>query len=260
MTIPDFLRFKGTPILSIVNRFELHTVTGVLLLINFLVFLSLCFVSESLFNIDTRALVLFGAKESNLIAQGDYWRLVTSMFLHAGWIHLAFNNIALKAVGRYMESLLGPKLFLLFYLLSGIGSSLCSNFFQHALSVGASGAIFGLVGVGVVIENALVYQRRGQNPIRSIAQYFRVCPFSFLSAINIAIAVLFNFFVTTFDFHTYMDNAAHLGGLATGMLLTLIYLHSVRNPLFPRSGPRAVFFTLLLVAIESFFAQSLFLS
>lgn len=244
--------------MSIFSRLELRTVTGVLVLINTLVFLGLCFFSQSLFTIDTRALVFFGAKEPFLLLQGQYWRLVTSIFLHAGWIHLAFNNLALKAIGRYMESFLGKKLFLLFYLISGIGSSLCSNYFQFSLGVGASGAIFGLVGVGVVLENALLYRGKFPYPVRSISLYFRVCPFTFLSVINLAIALAFNIFVDVLDFHTYMDNAAHLGGLGTGILLTLIHLHVTRNLLFKKSWARASVLTLLLASIGGIFIRHLF--
>lgn len=243
--------------MSIFSRLQLHTVTGGLIFVNTLLFLCLCLLSQSLVNIDPRALILLGAKEPFLIAEGEYWRLVTSMFLHAGWIHLLFNNIALRAVGQYMESFLGKKVFLAIYLLSGFGSCLCSNYFQLSLGVGASGAIFGLVGVGVVIENALFFQGNLPRPVRSLPHYFRLCPFSFLAVLNILIAITFNFFAVTFDFHTYMDNAAHLGGLGTGIFLTLMYLHLVENPLFYISWARAGFFFFLLIGMGGFFVKHL---
>ncbi len=99
---------------------------------------------------DFRVLLAFGAMQNELIAQGDYHRLLTSMFLHIGLIHLAFNSYALFIVGQDVERLYGSARFLLIYFLSGLGGSLASFVFgAGGISAGASGAIFGLFGASI---------------------------------------------------------------------------------------------------------------
>src|SRR5207244_2886447 len=92
----------------------------------------------------TDALLAWGADFGPLTLRGQSWRLLTSMFLHAGFLHLAFNAWALWVLGRLTERLLGSVAFTLVYLLSGIGGNLLSLLINPLqVSVGASGAIFG---------------------------------------------------------------------------------------------------------------------
>ncbi len=91
---------------------------------------------------DPRVLVIFGAMQNQLIAQGDFYRLLTSMFLHIGLIHLLFNSYALFILGQDVERLYGSARFLLIYFLSGLGGSLASFVLgAGGISAGASGAI-----------------------------------------------------------------------------------------------------------------------
>lgn len=91
---------------------------------------------------------LWGANNQIAVQSGEYYRLVTAMFLHADISHLAFNMIALFSVGSVIESIFGHVRFLLVYLLGGLGGSLASILLNDAntLSVGASGAVFALFG------------------------------------------------------------------------------------------------------------------
>ena len=98
------------------------------------------------------ALIEFGAKDNVLIAQGEVWRLVSSMFLHISFIHFAVNNWALYVLSYQLEFFLKPKWFLILYLTSGIFGSLASNVFSLSTSAGASGALFGLLGAGLWLE------------------------------------------------------------------------------------------------------------
>ena len=91
-------------------------------------------------------LITFGAKVNSLIQEGQIWRFLTSVFVHIGLIHLLFNLYALWILGPLTERIFGHYKFLLLYILSGIGGSIFSFMFTPALSAGASGAIFGLVG------------------------------------------------------------------------------------------------------------------
>lgn len=90
-----------------------------------------------------RVLVAFGAKVSPLIAQGEYWRLLTANFVHVGAMHLLLNSVALLSFGRITEMAYGHARFLAIYLLSGLTGVSASYLFTRGLSAGASAAIFG---------------------------------------------------------------------------------------------------------------------
>jgi len=94
-----------------------------------------------------------GALFGPLVAQGDWWRLITAAFLHYGPIHLAFNMFFLYWIGTPVEAYLGRGRFLLVYLVSGLaGSAGALVLSPNAVTVGASGAIFGILGAALVLE------------------------------------------------------------------------------------------------------------
>jgi membrane associated rhomboid family serine protease len=94
-----------------------------------------------------------GALFGPLVAQGDWWRLFTTAFLHYGPIHLGFNMLFLYWVGTPVEQYLGRTRFLIVYLVSGLaGSAGALVFAPNAVTVGASGAIFGILGAALVLE------------------------------------------------------------------------------------------------------------
>jgi rhomboid protease GluP len=140
-----------------------------------------------------------GALIPALVAQGEAWRLLSSVFLHSGAVHLGFNMISLYFLGSFVEVAFGRARFLALYLLSGLAGGLAYLYFGdfNIPAVGASGAIFGLLGG--VLGYAL---RRGtfswQNPL--IRQLL------ILLALNLYIG----FSIPN------ISNTAHLGGLAGG--------------------------------------------
>ncbi len=140
------------------------------------------------------------------IADGEYYRLATAAFLHAGLFHLALNMFALATVGPTLESALGRVRFAALYVLSALGGSVLAFLFAppDVPSVGASGAIFGLFGAFYVVE------RRLGRDTRSI---------TFLLAINLVIT----FTVPNIDWR------AHLGGLITGALLAAAFAYAPRG-------------------------------
>ena len=93
---------------------------------------------------------LFGDKENDLIRAGQVWRLVTAIFLHGSPMHLLVNGLSLYWLGAPMESFYGSRKYLLIFLISGIAGNLLSFARSPFPSLGASGAIFGLVGAGLV--------------------------------------------------------------------------------------------------------------
>ena len=107
------------------------------------------------------ALIKLGAKVNALIGLGEFWRLLTAMFLHADFMHLIFNMMALYILGRDIERFFGKGKFLAIYFISGLVGSGASYWLVENVSVGASGAIFGLMGANLFLYklNPLVYKR-----------------------------------------------------------------------------------------------------
>jgi rhomboid protease GluP len=151
---------------------------------------------------ETEVLVRLGAKVTPLIANGEYWRLFTSMFLHIGLMHLAFNGYALIILGTELERILGWGRFLTIYILSGLFGSLASYALSASLSAGASGAIFGLIGA------LAAFFLRHRQQLGSWGRS-RLANIAFLLVINL-------FFGFT---RPGIDNMAHLGGLVGGFCL-----------------------------------------
>ena len=148
-------------------------------------------------------LIAFGAKDNDLILQGQYWRFVTPIFLHANLLHVGLNILNLAVLGVFLERLVGHMRFLLIYMTTGIVSIIASFYFMpQEISVGASGAIFGLVGTYSVF--VLMHRRA-----------FRKGGIPALLWLIIVIAgnLSIGFFVPN------VDNYAHLGGLLSGCLL-----------------------------------------
>jgi membrane associated rhomboid family serine protease len=162
-------------------------------------------------------LVQWGANAGGLTFTGEPWRLVTSMFLHAGLLHLAFNCLALLEIGGVVERRLGAWRMLAIYLLAGLGGGYASaRWYGFTVSVGASGAIFGLLGALIVF--GYLSRRPLRGPYGTTVAPGRVLVFGVLT---LALGLFFNF-----------DNAAHLGGFAFGTLLSLAALlaEQVRRP------------------------------
>lgn len=149
---------------------------------------------------NSAVLVRLGAKVTPLIAEGEYWRLFTAMFLHIGLMHLLFNGYALFIIGAELERLLGAGRFLAIYLLAGLSGNLASYALSPNLAAGASGAIFGLIGA---LAAFFALHREalgswGRNRLINIAGL-------------IVINLIFGFV------QPGIDNLAHLGGLLCGL-------------------------------------------
>lgn len=179
-------------------------ITWLLLAINIIVWLLMQLLGGFL-NQDVDVLLRFGAIFGPLIATGEYWRFFTAMFLHAGIIHLFFNCFALFIFGRLVEGVYGNARFTAIYLLAGLSGGVLSYMFNRtAIAVGASGAIFGILGAlaayFVVHRNTL--GEMGRRNLTGLAT---------IAAINLAIGLLI----------PNIDNWAHFGGLAGGFVMGL---------------------------------------
>ncbi len=171
------------------------SLTEWLIIINVLLFILTQIVDFTVGN----GLIHLGAKVNFLIAGGEYWRLITAMFLHGGIMHLLFNMMALYILGRDIERFFGQKKFLLLYFGAGLIGSAFSFLLIDNVSVGASGAIFGLMGGNLYLyrRNPMVYKRIYGNDLL------------ILIVINLVIGFV----------QPNIDIAGHIGGLIGGFIL-----------------------------------------
>ena len=185
------------------KRDKYMMLTNILIAINLLVFLISAWISKNIFNIDIYTLIIMGAKVNSLIDKGQVWRLITCAFLHGGLIHIFFNMYALKILGPEIEYVYGKIKYLVIYLLSAIAASIFSYIFgPQSVSVGASGAIFGLFGA-MLIFGIKHRKQMGKAYMMNILQVIFVNVIIGISSRNI-------------------DNAAHFGGLIVGALIALL--------------------------------------
>ncbi len=122
--------------------------TSVLIAVNLLVFVITALQARDLVDVGSASLSVRGMMVPALVGQGEYWRVLSSGFLHVGLVHVAVNMLSLYMVGRPLETVLGRGRFLVVYLLSLVGGSAGVMLLAAPVSaaVGASGAIFGLLG------------------------------------------------------------------------------------------------------------------
>ena len=155
-------------------------------------------VSQAVFGHDLP--VALGAKANEYIRAGELWRFFTPMLLHGSILHIGFNMYALYIFGVGLERRYGHGRFLVLYLLSGFSGSVISFLFSSAYSIGASGAIFGLIGA----EGIFLYQNR------------ELFGNQFKQAIgNVVFVVAINLFL---GLQPGIDNWGHIGGLLGGLM------------------------------------------
>lgn len=176
------------------------------------------------------------------VAFGAWWQLVTSAFLHYGFLHIAFNMYVLFALGPTMERILGHGRYLLLFLLSALGGGIASYAFSPVatVSLGASGAIFGLMGGLVVAGRRLGYD------IRQVL---------ILLGINILIGFI------PMGGSIVIDWRAHLGGLVAGAAAAAVFVMAPRahRLLWQSAGVAAMILLMaLLVAWRTSQILSLF--
>jgi membrane associated rhomboid family serine protease len=162
------------------------------------------------------------------VAAGEWWRLVTAMFLHYGVLHLLLNMMLLWQLGRYLEAHLGPIRFTALYLLAGFGGNVAAYVFtpQNQPAAGASTAVFGLVAAMFVINRRLKLDVTALIPL-------------------LVINLLFTFTVSN------ISVAGHLGGLIAGAIVAavLAYAPPARRTVVQAVGCSAFFVVLLAASV-----------
>jgi rhomboid protease GluP len=216
--------------------------------INCAVYLAMVMTGVSPFTPGTGSLYLWGANNAGaVLLNGDWWRIVTAMFVHGGILHLALNMWCLWNLGLLAEPLMGTFGVFAVYILTGAAGNLLSTFWNflrpiheggnlvYPVGVGASGAVFGIAGALIVLlkTTRLPVPPEELKKLRRSVIYF--------AAINLVIGLSINVGTAHFGSGIAVDNFAHLGGCASGLLFAA--------PMVPRIGsPRPSFLLRLRVA------------
>ena len=194
----------------------LQPVTLILIALNVVIFLATSFFGDVY---SAESMYHFGAVTANsIMEEKEYWRLFAAMFLHYGISHLSSNMMSLLALGSMLEKQLGHVKYAIVYLVAGLGGGLCSAFIDYyqyihlaettiKVSAGASGAIFGITGgLLAVVFMQRVFRKRAESeelPLRNLL---------WMTAISLFVGFT----------STGVDNVAHVGGLVTGFLFTVL--------------------------------------
>jgi len=200
-------------------------VTQLIFGINVAVFLGMVLAGVSITDPTSQELLHWGANSGQFTLAGEWWRLITNVFLHIGFVHIALNMWCLWSVGTLCESLYGSWTFAAVYLICGVSGSLASiAWHPYGVSAGASGAIFGIAGA------LLASIKFGEFSLpRSLVTSQFSCLIGF---------VVYNLIFGAISGRT--DNAAHVGGLAAGLVM---------GALIARAAPQRHAFTARLFVI-----------
>lgn len=173
-------------------------VTPVIISLNVLVWIAMITSGVDPMGPDPETALRWGASLTEYVAKGEYWRLITSNYIHYGLMHLAFNMFALNNVGRVLERFIGSLRFAILYTLSGIAASAVSVWWNpSAAGAGASGAILGIIGVfAALLTTNLIEREARMETLKSIG-------------ISVGLTLLMGL-------NAHIDNAAHIGGLLVG--------------------------------------------
>lgn len=178
-------------------------VTHMLVGANIAVFIAMIAAGAGILSPDPQVLVHWGANYGPLTASGEWWRLISSTFLHFGLLHVGLNMWALRDGGSVAERLLGNWPLLFVYLLSGVAGSAASLAWNpNANSAGASGAVFGVYGA------LLAYVLNRRNGV----------PLTVMREIRFALTMFLGYSVIVGLTTTMIDNAAHIGGFVAGIV------------------------------------------
>lgn len=187
-------------------------VTYGIMAINVIVFILMALDGAGIFEPNSIVHIKWGSNYSLLTLTGDWWRLITNVFIHFGIIHIAMNMYCLYIVGIYLEPMLGKVKYIAAYLCTGVLASLASLWWhtEGINSAGASGAIFGLYGLFLaLLTTSLIPQKVRDAQLKSIG-----------------IFVVYNL---VYGMKGGVDNAAHTGGLLSGFIIGYLYVITIKK-------------------------------
>ncbi len=203
--------------------------------INVLVFLAMVFSGISFIEPSGLDIIKWGANYSPLTLSGDWWRLITCVFVHVGIIHILFNMYALFIIGIYLEPMLGKARYTVAYLATGIFASLTSIWWHSdpVPSAGASGAIFGMYGVFLALLSTKLIPTQVRNKLLQ----------------SIAIFIVYNL---AYGMKSGVDNSAHVGGLLSGVVIGYLYFISIKGEKENKKSPVIVWLVAALAVAAAY--------
>lgn len=211
-TAPLSAKQKINNFFSIFIPTEGYTITPIILNLNILVFAVMAIFGVGIFQPENQDLLNWGANFRPNTLGGEWWRLFTCCFIHIGIFHLLMNMYALVSIGVLLEPLMGKTRFLFAYVATGIVASLTSLAWNElTISAGASGAIFGLYGVFLALLTTNHIEKSARDAMRTSTLIF--VGYNLLNGLKPGI-----------------DNAAHIGGLLSGMAIGYAFLPSLKKP------------------------------
>ncbi len=187
-------------------------ITYGIIAINVLVFILMAVDGAGIFEANGLVHMKWGSNFPPLTLSGDWWRLVTNIFIHFGIIHLLMNMYCLYTVGIYLEPMLGKVKYVAAYLCTGILASIVSLWWhkEAANSAGASGAIFGMYGLFLALLTTNLIPKQVRQPLLQ----------------SIAIFVVYNL---VYGMKGGVDNSAHVGGLLSGFVIGYLYVFGIKK-------------------------------
>jgi len=208
---PATAKEKIKNFLAIFKPTKGYFITPIVINLNLLVFILMVANGANAFMPDNESLIRWGANFRPATMEGEWWRLLTNCFLHIGILHLLLNLYALIYIGLLLEPHLGRARFAAAYLLTGIAASMASLWWHDfTVSAGASGAIFGLYGVFLAMLTTNLIDKAARKALLT----------------SIGLFVAYNLI---YGLKGGIDNAAHVGGLITGLLIGYAFYPSLRN-------------------------------
>lgn len=222
--------FKETLYLFRISRSYFYT--PIIIYLNVLIFILMALMGVDPIEPTVESLISWGGNLRALTLIGEQWRLLTSTFLHGGLFHLILNMYALLQVGNLLETKFGNHRYFFVYIVTGITASIASIAVNdNIVSVGASGAIFGLYGLflSLLLLKALDIPKESRK--------------NFLS--SIAIFIAYNLMLGFAK--EGIDNAAHIGGLISGFFIGFFYYPSIKRPRISQFISAGIAMVLLIV-------------
>jgi len=215
-----------------ISEFKKYRITYSIIILNLIVYIISSFFSQDIIDMDIQTLVDMGALYGPFtVLKGEWWRLFTAMFLHAGMTHLLMNMFSLYLIGRGAEMYFDTKSYLSIYLFSGLLGGLVSLYIHPvSVGIGASGAIFGVFGA--LAGFFLAHRERIQEHTKAFMKDF---------AIIIGINLVIGFSIPS------VDVSAHAGGLLVGFIGGFVLS---KNPKWILAYSIAM--VLLMIAIGSY--------
>ena len=186
--------------------------TYAIIAINIIVFILMAMDGAGVIELNDLVHIKWGSNYRPLTLSGDWWRLVTNVFIHFGIIHIAANMYCFYRVAAYLEPMLGKAKYITAYICTGIIASVASLWWhsEGVNSAGASGAIFGIYGLFFAFLTTSLIPQSIRQPLLKTIGFF----------------ILYNLLYGT---KGGVDNAAHIGGLLSGLIIGYIYVYGIKK-------------------------------